>query len=165
MLPLRANANATLQAFSAAGLLGGGDSESADNASDADNSLYYWIGLGIVVGSAILSNLGVNVQKLSHVRVRPGSQTLSLLAPLRLSPLTDNGAVVLRLVTRVYVRLRGQQEEERPPFARRMYYTRPIWIIGMILIVLGAIGDFEALGCVVVCFALMNHMSVAASRG
>ncbi|GLD91621.1 hypothetical protein PINS_up000154 [Pythium insidiosum] len=29
---------------------------------------------------------------------------------------------------------------------RRVYYTRPIWIIGMILIVLGAIGDFEALG-------------------
>lgn len=40
----------------------------------------------------------------------------------------------------------GLQEEERPPFARRTYYTRPIWIIGMILIVLGAIGDFEALG-------------------
>uniref|UniRef100_K3WQK7 Uncharacterized protein n=1 Tax=Globisporangium ultimum (strain ATCC 200006 / CBS 805.95 / DAOM BR144) TaxID=431595 RepID=K3WQK7_GLOUD len=37
-------------------------------------------------------------------------------------------------------------EEERPPFARRLYYTRPVWIIGMVLIVLGAIGDFEALG-------------------
>ncbi|GLD91622.1 hypothetical protein PINS_up000155 [Pythium insidiosum] len=37
---------------------------------DANNALYKWIGLGIVVGSAILSNLGVNVQKLSHVRVR-----------------------------------------------------------------------------------------------
>lgn len=30
---------------------------------------YKWVGLGIVIGSAVLSNLGVNVQKLSHVRV------------------------------------------------------------------------------------------------
>jgi hypothetical protein len=37
-----------------------------------DNSLYKWIGLSIVIGSAVLSNLGVNVQKLSHVRVRCG---------------------------------------------------------------------------------------------
>lgn len=38
---------------------------------DADNVQGKWIGLGIVIGSAVLSNLGVNVQKLSHVRVRP----------------------------------------------------------------------------------------------
>lgn len=59
---------------------------------------------------------------------------------------TDNGpelACVYRVFGRAYV-----QEEERPPFARRTYYTRPIWIIGMVLIVLGAVGDFEALGCV-----------------
>ncbi|TYZ67602.1 hypothetical protein PybrP1_005100 [[Pythium] brassicae (nom. inval.)] len=104
-LPLRHNA--TLAAFTAAGLLGGDAGRLDDSASAEDNALYYWIGLGIVVGSAVLSNLGVNVQKLSHVR-----------------------------------------EEERPPFARRTYYTRPIWIIGMVLIVLGAIGDFEALGCI-----------------
>lgn len=43
----------------------------ASSASDGEeNALYKWVGLGIVVGSAILSNLGVNVQKLSHVRVR-----------------------------------------------------------------------------------------------
>lgn len=65
-LPLR-HQNATLAAFTAAGLLGGGDDATAGAES---NSLYYWIGLGIVVGSAVLSNLGVNVQKLSHVRVR-----------------------------------------------------------------------------------------------
>lgn len=64
-LPLR---NATFSAsLNAAGLLGG-DADAVAN--DPNNSLYYWIGLGIVVGSAILSNLGVNVQKLSHVRVR-----------------------------------------------------------------------------------------------
>lgn len=64
-LPLR---NVTLSAsFNAAGLLGG---DAVANADDPNSSLYYWIGLGIVVGSAILSNLGVNVQKLSHVRVR-----------------------------------------------------------------------------------------------
>ncbi|KAF0689946.1 Aste57867_18639 [Aphanomyces stellatus] len=63
-----------------------------------------WIGLAIVVGSAILSNLGVNVQKLSHV-----------------------------------------QEEVRPLFHRRPYYTRPLWIIGMVLVLVGSIGDFEAL--------------------
>ncbi|RLN32098.1 hypothetical protein BBJ28_00024495 [Nothophytophthora sp. Chile5] len=73
-------------------------------ADDADNAQYKWIGLGIVIGSAVLSNLGVNVQKLSHVR------------------------------------------EERPAFERRTYYTRPVWLVGMVLIVLGAIGDFEALG-------------------
>jgi hypothetical protein len=38
--------------------------------ADAEHPEYKWIGLGIVVGSAVLSNLGVNVQKLSHVRVR-----------------------------------------------------------------------------------------------
>jgi hypothetical protein len=43
------------------------------------------------------------------------------------------------------------QEEDRPVFARRTYYTRPVWIVGMILIVLGAIGDFEALGCGIRC--------------
>lgn len=53
----------------------------------------------------MLSNLGVNVQKLSHVR-----------------------------------------EEERPIFERRVYYTRPVWLVGLVLIALGAIGDFEALG-------------------
>ena len=40
------------------------------SADDADNVQGKWIGLGIVIGSAVLSNLGVNVQKLSHVRVR-----------------------------------------------------------------------------------------------
>lgn len=49
--------------------------------------------------------------------------------------------------------LYGLQEEERPPFARRLYYTRPVWIIGMILIVLGAVGDFEALGYELACAA------------
>lgn len=64
-LPLR---NVTLSAsFNAAGLLAG---DEVANADDPNSTLYYWIGLGIVVGSAILSNLGVNVQKLSHVRVR-----------------------------------------------------------------------------------------------
>lgn len=28
-----------------------------------------WVGLGIVIVSAILSNLGVNIQKISHDRV------------------------------------------------------------------------------------------------
>jgi hypothetical protein len=37
--------------------------------NEKEVSMYKWIGLGIVIGSAILSNLGVNVQKLSHVRV------------------------------------------------------------------------------------------------
>lgn len=37
---------------------------------DADNVQGKWIGLAIVITSAVLSNLGVNVQKLSHVRVR-----------------------------------------------------------------------------------------------
>lgn len=72
---------------------------------DQDNVQGKWIGLGIVITSAVLSNLGVNVQKLSHVR-----------------------------------------EEERPIFERRVYYTRPVWLVGLILIALGAIGDFEALG-------------------
>ncbi|RLN99900.1 hypothetical protein DYB28_000910 [Aphanomyces astaci] len=69
---------------------------------DADE--FKWIGLAIVVGSAILSNLGVNVQKLSHVK-----------------------------------------EEKRSLFLRRPYYVRPLWIIGMTFVVLGSIGDFEAL--------------------
>ncbi|CAI5707099.1 hypothetical protein KXD40_009189 [Peronospora effusa] len=72
---------------------------------DADNVQGKWIGLGIVIASAVLSNLGVNVQKLSHVR-----------------------------------------EEEKPVLERQTYYTRPLWLIGLILIALGAIGDFEALG-------------------
>lgn len=38
--------------------------------ADGEHPEYKWIGLGIVIGSAVLSNLGVNVQKLSHVRVR-----------------------------------------------------------------------------------------------
>lgn len=75
------------------------------NGKEDDTALYKWIGLGIVIGSAILSNLGVNIQKLSHVR-----------------------------------------EDEKPMYCRRLYYTRPLWIFGMVLIVLGAIGDFEALG-------------------
>lgn len=38
--------------------------------ADGEHPEYKWVGLGIVIGSAVLSNLGVNVQKLSHVRVR-----------------------------------------------------------------------------------------------
>ncbi|ETO63681.1 hypothetical protein, variant 1 [Phytophthora nicotianae P1976] len=72
---------------------------------DADNVQGKWIGLAIVITSAVLSNLGVNVQKLSHVR-----------------------------------------EEEKPVFERQTYYTRPLWLIGLVLVVLGAVGDFEALG-------------------
>lgn len=45
--------------------------EAAFDPDSPNNSLYKWVGLSIVIGSAILSNLGVNVQKLSHVRVRP----------------------------------------------------------------------------------------------
>ncbi|CAI5721236.1 unnamed protein product [Hyaloperonospora brassicae] len=75
------------------------------SADDADNVQGKWIGLGIVISSAVLSNLGVNVQKLSHVR-----------------------------------------EEEKPLFERQTYYTRPLWLTGLILVVLGAVGDFEALG-------------------
>ncbi|KAL3657018.1 hypothetical protein V7S43_018066 [Phytophthora oleae] len=72
---------------------------------DADNVQGKWIGLAIIITSAVLSNLGVNVQKFSHVR-----------------------------------------EEEKPVFERQTYYTRPLWLTGLILVVLGAIGDFEALG-------------------
>ncbi|KAG6622711.1 NIPA protein 2 [Phytophthora cinnamomi] len=72
---------------------------------DADNVQGKWIGLAIVIASAVLSNLGVNVQKLSHVR-----------------------------------------EEDKPVFERQTYYTRPLWLTGLVLVVLGAIGDFEALG-------------------
>ncbi|KAF4029246.1 Magnesium transporter NIPA [Phytophthora infestans] len=72
---------------------------------DADNVQGKWIGLAIVITSAVLSNLGVNVQKLSHVR-----------------------------------------EEEKPVFERQTYYTRPLWLTGLVLVVLGAVGDFEALG-------------------
>ncbi|CAH0477603.1 unnamed protein product [Peronospora belbahrii] len=75
------------------------------NDDDVDNVQGKWIGLGIVIASAVLSNLGVNVQKLSHVR-----------------------------------------EEEKPVFERQTYYTRPLWLSGLILVLLGAIGDFEALG-------------------
>ncbi|ETW06398.1 hypothetical protein, variant 1 [Aphanomyces invadans] len=74
----------------------------AGPSDDADE--FKWIGLAIVIGSAILSNLGVNVQKLSHVK-----------------------------------------EEKRSMFQRRPYYVRPLWIIGMAFVVLGSIGDFEAL--------------------
>ncbi|ETL28638.1 hypothetical protein F441_18516 [Phytophthora nicotianae CJ01A1] len=38
------------------------------------------------------------------------------------------------------------QEEEKPVFERQTYYTRPLWLIGLVLVVLGAVGDFEALG-------------------
>jgi drug/metabolite transporter superfamily protein YnfA len=31
-------------------------------------------------------------------------------------------------------------------FERQTYYTRPLWLTGLVLVVLGAIGDFEALG-------------------
>ena len=51
-------------------------SAAINTGDDADNVQGKWIGLGIVIASAVLSNLGVNVQKLSHVRVRP---TLTLL--------------------------------------------------------------------------------------
>ncbi|OQR88970.1 hypothetical protein THRCLA_09994 [Thraustotheca clavata] len=74
------------------------------SSDDPQASELKWIGLGIVIGSAILSNLGVNVQKLSHVN-----------------------------------------EEKQALFERRTYYTRPLWIIGMFLVILGSIGDFEAL--------------------
>ncbi|KAG9399215.1 NIPA-like protein 3 [Aphanomyces cochlioides] len=73
-----------------------------DNSPEAAE--FKWIGLAIVIGSAILSNLGVNVQKLSHVK-----------------------------------------EERRPIFQQRPYYVRPLWTIGMALVILGSVGDFEAL--------------------
>lgn len=69
------------------------------------DAFYKWIGLSIVVASAIASNLGVNVQKLSHV-----------------------------------------QEAKQAHLGKRTYYTRPLWLIGMILIVFGSIGDLIALG-------------------
>lgn len=76
-----------------------------DRDNDDIETVYKWIGLGIVIASAIASNLGVNVQKLSHLNE----------ARLQTSNI-------------------------------RTYFTRPLWIIGMFLIILGAIGDVGALG-------------------
>lgn len=38
--------------------------------SPSDQAFLKWIGLAIVIGAAILSNLGVNIQKISHDIVR-----------------------------------------------------------------------------------------------
>ena len=38
------------------------------------------------------------------------------------------------------------QEEGKPLFERQTYYTRPLWLTGLILVLLGAVGVFEALG-------------------
>ncbi|KAI9910830.1 hypothetical protein PsorP6_010237 [Peronosclerospora sorghi] len=97
-----------------------------DRDDDADNVQGKWIGLGIVITSAVLSNLGVNVQKLSHVRV--------------------GFAHVVSSDTRLWVIRSIYLEQEKPVFERQTYYTRPLWLTGFILVVLGAIGDFEALG-------------------
>ena len=43
------------------------------NLNEDDNqsqNMLKWIGLAIVIGSALLSNLGVNIQKISHDTVR-----------------------------------------------------------------------------------------------
>lgn len=72
---------------------------------DIDTEQGKWIGLIIIIVSAVLSNLGVNVQKLSHDR-----------------------------------------EEVKPVLEQQTYYLRPLWLTGFVLVFLGAIGDFEALG-------------------
>ncbi|KAF4318866.1 hypothetical protein JM18_006406 [Phytophthora kernoviae] len=50
-----------------------------DGEDGNDNVQGKWIGLGIVITSAVLSNLGVNVQKLSHVRILTRTDVLGTL--------------------------------------------------------------------------------------
>ncbi|KDO16148.1 hypothetical protein SPRG_18317, partial [Saprolegnia parasitica CBS 223.65] len=64
-----------------------------------------FLGATIAIAAAIGSNLGVNVQKRSHM-----------------------------------------QEDERPKHLQRPYTKRPVWWLGMFLVVFGSLGDLFALG-------------------
>ncbi|EQC33386.1 hypothetical protein SDRG_08903 [Saprolegnia diclina VS20] len=64
-----------------------------------------FLGATIAIAAAIGSNLGVNVQKRSHM-----------------------------------------QEDERPKHLQRPYTKRPMWWLGMFMVVFGSLGDLFALG-------------------
>eukprot|EP01050_Picozoa_sp_SAG11_P045937 SAG11_NODE_23197_length_393_cov_1.054422_1_plen_90_part_01 len=82
----------------------GGDG-SADADGGGGGGSLWWFGVVLSVVSSILSNLGVNTQKLSLMR-----------------------------------------EAKRASERRRAYARQPLWRFGLLLVIVGSLGDFAALG-------------------
>jgi drug/metabolite transporter (DMT)-like permease len=83
----------------------GGCGEAGSAAGGGDGGSLWWFGVLLSVVSSILSNLGVNTQKLSLMR-----------------------------------------EAKRASERRRSYVKQPLWQIGLLLVIVGSLGDFAALG-------------------
>lgn len=83
----------------------------------------YMIGVGLAVGSSIVSNLGVNIQKLAHKRQAQTEATAS--SPDSPSNVNRPGSVAP---------------------TKKSVFCNPTWLAGILLVVVGSIADFAALG-------------------
>lgn len=114
--------------------------------SFSENQLF--LGIGLAVGSSVISNLGLNLQKLTHVRIE--AKKAKLYESLRKqeeagTSTSANSWGELPLHDPLL------QAEETPEkiVAKSIgcpYYLQPMWLLGISLVVAGAVADFTALG-------------------
>jgi len=84
---------------------------------------YRWI-IGVFLAStgSLISNLGLNLQKLTHVR----ASKVAAIQQQQQSGKSDS--------------------QSESSIARNPYYRKPIWVLGLSLVIFGSIADFVALG-------------------
>ena len=95
---------------------------------------YRWIiGVCLAAVSSVISNLGLNFQKLTHVRLQQKAEAELLLEQQKEKTVTKS-----RFVTRFN---KYKHKDKTEPYAKQ-----PLWILGFGLVWLGSILDFAALG-------------------
>ncbi|CEP01601.1 EamA domain-containing protein [Plasmodiophora brassicae] len=85
--------------------------------------VHHWV-IGVVLAclASVISNLGINLQKLSHMRRARGRAPVPLSSPT--APTTASALSDIN---------------------QTKYYLQPLWVSGITLVILGAIADFFAL--------------------
>lgn len=112
--------------------------------SFTDSKLF--VGVGLAVGSSIISNLGLNLQKLTHVRIE-ARKAQQLEAQRKFEEHLSTHPSATPRPDALHEPLIVREDERFVPTSPGCpFYLQPMWLLGISLVVAGAVADFMALG-------------------
>ncbi len=127
--------------------------------NDGVNSFQSWrwvLGVVLAGGGSIISNLGLNLQKLTHVR----NNHAKALAKQNGVKNSNNNSNSNYISSSASAELSVSQSATSPPsspspspsptpaseFKSPAYWRQPVWVLGLALVIFGSAADFAALG-------------------
>jgi len=102
-------------------------SSDVDTQSQAGSSNYrFLVGVFLAATGSVISNLGLNLQKLTHVQISNSANNAHGESPSTTSSASPQPA---------------SSSQPRSP-----YFMHPTWALGLVLVIVGSVADFAALG-------------------